>query len=67
MFVFLGEHVNIFERDLGEFVEQMKELVFLDIHGEIHVEKVQPYRSMVQRSFPHSRNNVEISRFRLWL
>ena len=44
----------------------MKELVFLDIHGEIHKEKVEPYRSMVQTRFPSSRYDINILRFRLW-
>lgn len=44
----------------------MKELVFLDIHGEIRREKVEPYRSMVQALFPYSRYDIEIFRFRVW-
>lgn len=44
----------------------MKELIFLDIHGQIHKEKVEPYRSMVQTLFPYSRYDIEIIRFRLW-
>jgi hypothetical protein len=67
MFICLGQHVNIFKEDLCQLVEQMKEFIFLDIYGKIHKEKVEPYRSMVQRCFPNSRNLVEISRFRLWI
>jgi hypothetical protein len=67
MFICLGQHVNIFKEDLYQLVEQMKEFVFLDLHGEIHEKKVEPYRSMVQTCFPNSRNHVEISRVRLWL
>jgi hypothetical protein len=48
-------------------IYKLKEFVFLDIHGEIHEEKVESYRSMVQTHFPNNRNHVEISRFRLWL
>jgi len=32
-------------------MKPMKELVFLDIHGEIHKEKVESYLPMVQRLF----------------
>ena len=60
------QHVAIFEEDLCQLIKQMKELVFLDIHGEIHKEKVEPYRSMVQRLFPYNRIDIEIFRFRLW-
>ncbi len=45
----------------------MKELVFLDIHGEIHDEKLEPYYSMVQTLFPIARIHIEPFRFRLWL
>jgi hypothetical protein len=67
MLFFLGKHVNIFEQDLCQLIEQLKNFVFLDIHGEIDEAKVEPYRSMVQRRFPNSQNDVEILRFRLWL
>jgi hypothetical protein len=45
----------------------MKELVFLDIHGEIHQEKLESYRFMVQSLFPFTQSDVQMSRFRLWL
>ena len=57
----------IFEQDLCQLIEKLKELTFLDIYGEINYEKVEPYRLMVQTRFPNSRIDVEISRFRLWL
>ncbi|CAF1480169.1 unnamed protein product [Adineta steineri] len=63
----IDEHVSVLEEDLNELVKQLKEFVFLEILGEIHVEKVEPYRAMVQRHFSYSRCNVEVSRFRLWL
>ena len=44
----------------------MKELVFLDIHGDIHLAKVEPYRSMVQDLLPYSQYHIETLRFRLW-
>ncbi|CAF3496228.1 unnamed protein product [Rotaria socialis] len=61
------QHVAIFERDLCRLVENLKEFTFLDINGEIHYEKVESYRSMVQARFPHCRSDVGILRFRLWL
>ncbi|CAF1369589.1 unnamed protein product, partial [Rotaria sordida] len=60
-------HVVVFEQDLCQLIKELKEFTFLDIYGEIHYEKVKAYRSMVQTRFPHSRVDVEISRFRLWL
>ncbi|CAF3377700.1 unnamed protein product, partial [Rotaria sp. Silwood2] len=62
-----NEHMNIFEQDPCQLMKQLKEFAFLDIHGEIHQEKVESYRSMVQKCFPNSQINIEISRFRLWL
>ncbi|CAF3361392.1 unnamed protein product [Rotaria sp. Silwood2] len=61
------QHVTVFEQDLSQLVKELKEFTFLTIYGEIHYEKVEAYRSMVQARFPHSRVNVEMSRFRLWL
>jgi hypothetical protein len=63
----LAQHVAIFEQDLCQLVEELKEFTFLDIYGEIHSEKVEPYRLMAQARFPNSRIDVETSRFRLWL
>ena len=59
--------MKIFKQDLCQLIEQMKEFVFLDIHGKIHREKVKPYHAMVICRFPNSRSNVETTRFRLWL
>ncbi|CAF3553227.1 unnamed protein product [Rotaria sp. Silwood1] len=61
------QHVAIFEQDLCQLTENLKEFTFLDIYGKIDYEKVEPYRLMVQARFPNSRIDVEISRFRLWL
>ncbi|CAF1405832.1 unnamed protein product [Rotaria sordida] len=63
----IAQHVIVFEQDLCQLVEKLKEFTFLDIYGEIHKEKVEPYRLMAQTRFPNSRINVEVSRFRLWL
>ncbi len=59
--------MTVFERDLCQLVEQLKQFVFLDIRGEIHRQKVDPYRLMVQTRFPNSQTDVQISRFRLWI
>ncbi|CAF3888300.1 unnamed protein product [Rotaria sp. Silwood1] len=56
-------HVDICERNLSELVGQLKELVDLEIYGEIFDEKVETYRLMAQARFPNSRIDVEISRF----
>ncbi|CAF4937666.1 unnamed protein product [Rotaria sp. Silwood1] len=63
----IDQHVAIFEQDLCQLTENLKEFTFLDIYGKIDYEKVEPYRLMVQARFPNSRIDVEISRFRLWL
>ncbi|CAF3981445.1 unnamed protein product, partial [Rotaria sp. Silwood1] len=57
----------VFQQDLSELVEQLKELVLLDIYGEINRGKIEPYRSMVQMHFPNSRAHIEITRFRFWV
>jgi hypothetical protein len=59
--------VVVFEQDLCQLIDKLKDFTFLDIYGEIHYKKVEPYRLMVQARFPHSRVDVELSRFRLWL
>ncbi|CAF4323052.1 unnamed protein product, partial [Rotaria sp. Silwood2] len=61
------KHTAIFEQDLCQLVEALKEFTFLDIYGDIHCEKVEPYRLMAQTRFPNSRINVEVSRCRIWL
>jgi hypothetical protein len=66
-FLFLIQHVNIFKIDLCQLFSQMKELVFPDIHGEIHDEKLESYHSMVQTLFPYGRIHIEPFRFRRWL
>ncbi len=59
--------MTIFEQNLYQLIEKLKEFTFLDIYGEIDYEKVEPYRLMVQARFPNSRIHIEMSRFRLWL
>ncbi|CAF1266246.1 unnamed protein product [Rotaria sordida] len=61
------DHVVVFEQNLCELVQNLKELVFIDIYGRIHSEKIEPFRSMVKRRFPNSRLHIEISKFRLWI
>ncbi|CAF3836111.1 unnamed protein product [Rotaria sp. Silwood1] len=61
------QHVAVFQQDICQLVEKLKEFTFLDIYGEILYEKVESYRSMVQARFPNSRIDVGIARFRLWL
>jgi hypothetical protein len=63
----LARHVNVFEQDLCQLFEKLKQLVFLNIYGKIDDEKVEPYRSIVQKCFPNSITEVEMSRFRLWI
>ena len=62
----LEKHVILFRANLSHLIEQMKELIFLDIRGKTHEQKVQPYRSMIQTLFPHCRSSVEIFRCTLW-
>ncbi|CAF4073521.1 unnamed protein product, partial [Rotaria sp. Silwood1] len=62
----LDQHVIIFEEDLCQLIKRLKQLVYLNIYGRIRYEKVESYRLMVQRRFPNSRFDIEISRFRLW-
>ncbi|CAF3302310.1 unnamed protein product, partial [Rotaria sp. Silwood2] len=61
------EHVAVFEQDLSQLFEQLKQLVYLDIHGDTSSEKIEPYRLMVQTRFPNSQIDIQISRFRLWM
>ncbi|CAF2911000.1 unnamed protein product [Rotaria sp. Silwood2] len=63
----LNEHVIVFEQDLCQLVEQLKEFVYLDIYGNIDYDKVEPYHSMVQKRFPNSRIYIQTSRFSLWI
>ncbi|CAF1403041.1 unnamed protein product [Rotaria magnacalcarata] len=62
-----SRHATVFKQDLCQLVKNLKELTFLDIHGEIDHEKVESYRLMAQRRFPNSRIDFDLSRFRLWL
>ncbi|CAF3190900.1 unnamed protein product, partial [Rotaria sp. Silwood2] len=61
------DHVPIFEQDLSQLFDQLKEFIFLDIGGIISCEKVEPYRLMAQTRFSNSRIDVQLSRFRLWI
>ncbi|CAF3068386.1 unnamed protein product [Rotaria sp. Silwood2] len=63
----INEHVAVFEQDLSQLFEQLKQLVYLDIHGDTSSEKIEPYRLMVQTRFPNSQIDIQISRFRLWM
>ncbi|CAF1019430.1 unnamed protein product [Rotaria sordida] len=63
----IAQHVIIFEQDLCQLIDKLRDFTFLDIYGKIHYKKVEPYRLMVQARFPDSRVNVDVSRFRLWL
>ncbi len=56
----------VFEQDICQLVEELKDFVFLDIYGRIDYGKVTPYQSMIQRRFPNSRCDIETSRLRLW-
>ncbi|CAF4074295.1 unnamed protein product, partial [Rotaria magnacalcarata] len=63
----INEHVAIFQEDLSELFDQLKQIVFLDIYGKIPREKVEPYRLMIQSCFPDSQFDIQMSRFRLWI
>jgi hypothetical protein len=64
---YLDEHVIVFEQDLCQLVEQLKQFVYLDIYGDTDYEKVEPYYLMVQKRFPNSRIYIQPSRFSLWI
>jgi hypothetical protein len=66
-FVSLDQHVNVFEQDLYQLFEQLKQLVYLNIYGKIWNEKVQLYRLMIQTRFPNSHVDIHLARFRLWM
>ncbi|CAF1333455.1 unnamed protein product [Rotaria sordida] len=63
----INKHVTLFENDLSQLVEQLKQFVYLNIYGYINDEKVEPYRLMIQKRFPNSYFSIEKSRFRLWI
>ncbi|CAF3446145.1 unnamed protein product [Rotaria socialis] len=58
-----NEHRAIFEQDLSQLFEQLKRLVYLDIHRDTASEIIEPYRLMVQTRFRNSRIDIPISRF----
>lgn len=64
---FLAEHVTAFKQDLSQLVDNLNEFTYLEIFGNIYYEKVEAYRLMAQTLFPHSRVDVEVTKFRLWL
>lgn len=57
----------MFEKDLCQLIEQLKQIVYLDIYGKIDSKKVKSYHLIVQKLFPNSRNDIQISRFSLWI
>ncbi|CAF1245187.1 unnamed protein product [Adineta ricciae] len=61
-----NEHTIVFEQNLCQLHDQLKELLFLDIYGVISDMKVESYRQMVQTRFPSCRVYVKTSRFCLW-
>ncbi|CAF1492699.1 unnamed protein product, partial [Rotaria sordida] len=63
----INEHVNVFDHDLCQLIEQLKKLVYLDIRGCISYGKIEPYRLRVQTRFPNSQIHISASRFRLWI
>ncbi|CAF3362472.1 unnamed protein product [Rotaria socialis] len=63
----IAEHTNVFEQDLSQLIERLKEFVFLDIHGKIDPGKLEAYRTMAATCFPQSRIEIGLTRFRLWM
>ncbi|CAF4057990.1 unnamed protein product, partial [Rotaria magnacalcarata] len=63
----IAEHTNVFEQDLSQLIERLKEFVFLDIRGKIDPGKLEPYRTMAETCFPQSRIEIGLTRFRLWM
>ncbi|CAF1251594.1 unnamed protein product [Rotaria sordida] len=63
----IAKHVNVFKKDLRRLTRKLKQFVFLDIHGRIDPEKIEPYRSMVKKCFRRSKVDVKLTRFRLWI
>ncbi len=59
--------MSIFEQDLCQLLEGLKELTFLDIYGAISCRKAEAYLLMAQTHFPRGHIRVELTRFRLWL
>ncbi|CAF1532829.1 unnamed protein product [Rotaria sordida] len=62
----ITQHVAIFADNLCQLIQQLKRFAFLDICGRIDPQKIEPYRSMVQKYFPNSRLDIQVTRFRLW-
>ncbi|CAF4857910.1 unnamed protein product [Rotaria sp. Silwood2] len=62
----ITQHVAIFANDLCQLIQQLKRFAFLDICGQTDRQKIEPYRSMVQKYFPNSRLDIQATRFRLW-
>jgi hypothetical protein len=59
--------VLIFEQDLCQLMEGLKDLTFLDIYGAVCWKKARAYLLMAQTHFPRGHIRVELTRFRLWL
>ena len=63
----LDEYTTVFEEDLSQLVQNLKNFVYLDIFGKINEEKLANYRIMVARRFPDAYFSIERSRFRFWI
>ena len=63
----LDEYTTVFEEDLSQLVQNLKHFVYLDIYGQINEQKLESYRLMVERRFPHAYFSIEITRFRFWI
>lgn len=63
----LDEYTTVFEEDLSQLVQNLKDFVYLDICGQINEQKLESYRLMVERHFPHAYFWIEKTRFRLWI
>ncbi|CAF1228989.1 unnamed protein product [Rotaria magnacalcarata] len=60
------ENISIFEYDLSQLLQQLKQFSFLDIYDRTDRQKIELYRSMVHKRFPNSRLNIQTTRFCLW-
>ena len=63
----LAEHASLLEQDIRQLVTHLKQLVFLDIHGNVWEEKMEVYRDMLHTRFPNNRHTVNLFRLRIWL
>ena len=63
----LDKCTTVFEEDLSQLLQNLKHFVFLDIFGEINEQKLENYRLMVARRFPHAYFSIDVGRFRFWI